>query len=233
MTSSALAQNLRQDLYVTDGTVFTAAASGNTLYLGGSFNQVGPPTGSGVPINGSTGQAASPFAKVAGGSVNAVISDGAGGWFIGGSFTAVNQIPRMGLAHVLSDGTVASWNPVANGPVDALALDHGTVYIGGEFTNVFGVARNHLASIDSATGRATTWNPNADFPVRALAVRAAIVYVGGDFLNVGGQPRTFLAALYTYNNLASPWDAHADGNVRALVLGDTTIYVGGIFANAG
>jgi hypothetical protein len=45
MTNSALAQNLRQDLYVTDGTVFTAATSGNTLYLGGSFNQVGPPTG--------------------------------------------------------------------------------------------------------------------------------------------------------------------------------------------
>ena len=41
----ALAQSIRQDLYVTDGIVSSAAVSGNTLYVGGVFTRVGPATG--------------------------------------------------------------------------------------------------------------------------------------------------------------------------------------------
>src|SRR5207302_990514 len=45
---------IRQDLYVTDNSVFATAISGNTLYLGGAFTNLGPATGSGVPVDAST-----------------------------------------------------------------------------------------------------------------------------------------------------------------------------------
>src|SRR5262245_64689254 len=45
--SNALAQKIREDLYVTDGPVYATALSGNVLYIGGYFSRVGPATGSG------------------------------------------------------------------------------------------------------------------------------------------------------------------------------------------
>ena len=55
--SPALAQLVRQDLYVVDGWVNAFAESGGTLYIGGNFMQVGPATGGGGPIAPATGTA--------------------------------------------------------------------------------------------------------------------------------------------------------------------------------
>ena len=64
--SSARAQSLRQDFWVPNGTVNAAVVSGTTLYVGGLFNYVGPPTGGGVPIDAATGAAVSGFPQVDG-----------------------------------------------------------------------------------------------------------------------------------------------------------------------
>src|SRR5439155_5190806 len=45
------AQTIRQDFYATNGTVSAAVLSGNTLYIAGSFTEVGPATGGFVPID--------------------------------------------------------------------------------------------------------------------------------------------------------------------------------------
>src|SRR5262245_52411449 len=60
------AQSVRQDLWGTDGPVNVACASGNILYIGGNFTQVGPVSGPGAPISASTGQVTSGFPKVVG-----------------------------------------------------------------------------------------------------------------------------------------------------------------------
>ena len=52
------------------------------VYVGGQFTSVGQNSGSGVPIDIFTGKAQAKFPKVDG-QVNAVISDGSGGWYIG------------------------------------------------------------------------------------------------------------------------------------------------------
>src|SRR5437867_12467975 len=59
---SGAAQSIRQDLWVTDGTVNAVARSGNTLYIGGAFGRLGPPTGGGAPLD-SNGVVLSGFAK--------------------------------------------------------------------------------------------------------------------------------------------------------------------------
>jgi hypothetical protein len=45
------------------------------------------------------------------GRVLAGVSDGAGGWFIGGDFRSVGGIQRSNLAHVLADKSIGPWDP--------------------------------------------------------------------------------------------------------------------------
>src|SRR5437879_673224 len=108
-SGEAGAQVVRQDFYVTNGTVNAAVVSGNTLYIGGEFTQVGPATGGGVAIDEASGAPLVVSPSVTG-IVLAVVPDGSGGWYIGGDFRAVGGVSRQNLAHVLSNNTVSVWN---------------------------------------------------------------------------------------------------------------------------
>src|SRR5213078_436787 len=132
--------SLRSEFWSTNGVVNALAISGNTLYVGGEFTHVGPVTGPGVPIDAATGLPVAGFPAVDG-CIYAAVSDGAGGWFVGGSFQAIGGAPRSNLAHVLSDMSVAPWNPQPNTTVLAIALSGSTVYFGGSFSDVGGVTR--------------------------------------------------------------------------------------------
>jgi len=107
----ATGQVIDTTLWVTDGGVNTVVRAGNTVYIGGGFTRVGPATGGGVPLDISSGELVRPFPKVAG-VVFATAADGSGGWYIGGSFTAVGGLPRSHLAHILADGR----GPTGAGP---------------------------------------------------------------------------------------------------------------------
>src|SRR5262245_44174126 len=148
-------QAVRNSSWVTDGAVSAVARNGETIYIGGSFTRVGPPTGAAVAIDASTGAAPQPFLKVMGGSVFAVAPDGSGGWYLGGTFTRVGGQPRSGLAHVDGSGNVADWNPGANDRVRALAVSNGTVFVGGDFTTVGGQSCSRIAALDGVAGTAT------------------------------------------------------------------------------
>ena len=50
----AAAQQVKSGLWVTDGSVNAIVRNGNTVYIGGSFTQVGPSTGGGVPSRPSS-----------------------------------------------------------------------------------------------------------------------------------------------------------------------------------
>src|SRR6185295_12195769 len=118
------------------------------------------------------------------------------------------------------------------------------VYVGGDFHQVGGVPRNHVAAIDKTTGVPTSWNPDASgndpyyHMVWAIAVDGATVYVGGDFNQIGGQPRNCIAALNSGNGLATSWNPNASGGsdptrINALEIDGSTIYAGGQFSQIG
>src|SRR5258708_3843532 len=71
--------------WITDGPVNAILATNGTVYIGGDFSYVGPRTGPLALFNQATGklQAAPPPIN---GTVKAVVSDGSGGWYIGGTF---------------------------------------------------------------------------------------------------------------------------------------------------
>ncbi len=185
----------------------------------------------------ATGNPTASFPRVAG-VVDAVVPDGSGGWYIGGSFAAVGGLRRSNLAHILSDGRVADWTPDPDAGVLALALSGGTLYVGGHFGHIGGRARSFVAALDTARGQATDWDPAADLEVRALLPARGLLYVGGDFTSIGGEARRGVAALDVFTGQATAWDPDAGytpapGLVRTLAAVGDTIYVGGNFWSIG
>ncbi len=234
------AQSLQENLWIInaepffDPYVLTAAISGNTLYIGGSFSYVGPLTGAGVVTDSITGSPDLAFPKVVG-SVYAAASDGAGGWYIGGDFNKVGGQNRRHLAHIKADRSLGSWNPQADSTVYALAVSGAAVYAGGLFASIGDSSRSRLAAIDISTGSAVPWNPdvNTGFGiggfVLSLAVSDSEVFAGGNFSYIGDSARPNLAAINRQSGIARRWIPAPGAEVRAMVLTDSILYIGGSF----
>jgi hypothetical protein len=237
--------------YVMNGPVHTVLRSGDTVYVGGRFDRVGPRTGPAVEV-GLDGAQTPGLPEVAGsgptttngagGWVDAVVADGSGGWYVGGLFSRVGGARRTNLAHIRADRTVdPAFAPQLDDSIDTMVLSGSTLYVAGAFTTVAGQQRNRLAAIDVTTGSVTAFNPDADGPVHALAVSAdaSTVYVGGRFTRVGGLPRVALAALKATDGSAVPTfnvpvtGTLGTGNVQALAVSGTTMFVGGSFTSVG
>ena len=95
------------------------------------------------------------------GSVSALISDGNGGYYIGGDFTHVGNIPRSNIAHVNADCSLdMNFNPGASGSsgyydvIKTLLLDknNNKLYVGGSFNSIGGENIQSLARIDISNG---------------------------------------------------------------------------------
>ncbi|MBD0258862.1 MAG: hypothetical protein ICV83_24350, partial [Cytophagales bacterium] len=213
------------------------ARSGNAICIGGRFTYVGPNTGSGVGISTGSGRVTSaPLLKI-NNTIEAAVSDGAGGWYIGGTFTQVHGTPRSMIAHILADGTLdQAWNPGADSDVRALAVAGNVVYIGGSFTRISGQTRLRVAALDARTGQLLAWNPGSFAEVYALAVAGNVVYAGGFFSNIGGQARNQLAAIDATTGQVTDWSPALEPylgarSVRALAVAGNVVYVGGTFTS--
>jgi len=208
------------------------------LYVGGSFDYVGPATGSAVKVD-PTAQVDSNLPRV-NGTVYATVADGSGGWYLGGDFSTVGGVVRNNLAHIDAAGSLdVAWDGNTNGVVRALALDTARLYVGGDFTTVKGgtVTRNYLAAFSLADGSVdVTMDADTNGVVRALALDTARLYVGGDFTTVKGGTvtRNYLAAFSLADgSVDATMDADTNGVVRALALDTARLYVGGDFTLLG
>jgi outer membrane protein assembly factor BamB len=114
------------------------------------------------------------------------------------------------------------WTP--DGPVHAIAVAGGRVFVGGSFSG-------GVVALSASTG-ALAWKGNANGDVRALAVSAdgRSVIAGGAFTAVGGATHRKLALLSASTGVVDPkWRAAAGGMVRDIVVSGDTAYFGGSF----
>jgi hypothetical protein len=219
-----------------DGSVLGMARSGNTLYIAGSFRSVGESSGGFVRVDALAGELIAGFPRVAG-QVYAMIPDSQGGWYIGGEFTGVGDLPRNCLAQIRADGSVTDWNPNVSGSpgyidppvVLALAVLDGRIYVGGAFRTIGGKPRMNLGCVDLHSGEALDWVANTDGSVYALAVDGSTVFVGGFFFSIAGQPRGCLAAVDAESGAVRAWQADASVSVYALIVQQGQLFVGGEF----
>jgi Concanavalin A-like lectin/glucanases superfamily len=191
----------------TDGMVLALAYGNGVVYAGGTFGNALPP---GTPSGGTAGEVGRTFLAAFNSSTGALIS----------SF----------------DPVITYGGTNAHPGVFALALspDGSTLYVGGVFDHVNGVARSNLAAVDTATGTQTrtSWHPTTGSKVDALAVSPSggQIYLGGVFTHMNNQVRTFAAAVDASGTLL-PWAPALDSSVYALAVapGGSQVLLGGFF----
>jgi hypothetical protein len=217
-----------------------AVDSGGNIYLGGSFTSVdGTARSNLAAVTAGATQALLPWNATTNGTVDALTVDpNSGIVYFGGSFTQVDGNVESNLGAV--DGTVGlqSWSPATgtDGPVDAVLLSNGLLYVGGQFANVVDgslvteVAGN-LAAVNSTTGVLdATWAPGTNGPVDTLATAGSQIYLGGTFTAVDGNSANYLASVDATDGFLSTWAPLVDGPVLALTSTISTLYAGGSFA---
>lgn len=232
VASVACAQIADPNLWVTNGSVRTTLLDGARLYLGGKFSYVGPQTGSFTSYDVSDQHVKTRWPRVDG-TVLCATSDGAGGWFIGGTFTRVGGFTRNNLAHIDANGGTVQWNPNPNGAVRSIVARGRKVYVAGDFTTISSAARNRAACLEAVYGTAQAWNPNASGSVYTIVPLDDKIFAGGAFTTIGGQTRNRVAALDTLTGAATAWNPNANSTVFAIHATPSRVYVGGDFTVVG
>ncbi len=229
---------------------------GNTLYVGGAFQNGGGLDAADYLLACDLGTGASQATVLADGDINsgiyALTADSNGVLYAGGLFSNMDRIPDAD--HVAAyDG---SWHAMGSGPsVDGGAVDavvrslaaNGTdVYVGTDSVNVGGIAAaDHVAkwngSAWSAMGSNTLgtdgWFPASSF-VNALDTSGPLVFAAGSFQNANGVA-TADAIVYwdgaTWRPIGSNGAGNGPigGNLTAAAVFGGEINVGGSFTSAG
>jgi hypothetical protein len=132
------------------GVVNSLAASGDLIFVGGTFTNVGgvlrnragavdAATGAGAGWNPNASTGTSP-------KIN-VMTLGNGALYVGGQFQAIGGSFRTNIAALnLGNGQVLEWNPNCNGQVRTLVRADSTIFVGGAFTAVGGQRQTHFAA---------------------------------------------------------------------------------------
>ena len=148
-----------------DGIVWKQVIVGNTVYVGGEFQNARPagaaPGTNEVPrtnllaYNLTTGALITSFNHTLNGNVTdlAASPDGTRLYAVGG-FTTVDGVTRSRIAAFnLPTGTLnTSFVPSMNGNTKSVAATNTTVYAGGYFTGVNNTTRYRVAAINAANG---------------------------------------------------------------------------------
>lgn len=204
---------------VGDGAVRQVVQRGGAVYALGSFSEVGRFSGPGRVLDAATG-ADRPGPVFDDGQVSVTLSDGAGGWFVGGD-------SPVGVRHVLADGTLdPDFDVRVQGLVTSLARDGDTLYLGGAISTVAGEERDDLAAVSASDGDLLTFAADgAD--VAGYVTELALAPASGDLpptLYVGSPAGVTALDLETGGSRMTA--SGFDGEVRALTVGDGVVYVG-------
>jgi fibronectin type 3 domain-containing protein len=144
--------------------------------------------------------------------------------------------PAVNDTHTFT-GQASGTLPLSTGAV-AVSPNGSTVYVGGNFTTVDGLSRNHIAAFSTATGALLPWNPGVGGVVRAITVSpdSNTVYVGGSFGKVGKTTvGPNVAAIDATTGAALAWGPTPPGTDNTVVaLGvsadGSQVVIGGYFS---
>jgi hypothetical protein len=221
------------------GEVRATAQIGNTIYVGGSFTTVG--YGSGTiaraylaAVDATTGLLVDAFKPRPDNAVDSLLRSADGTrLYAGGIFNRIGGCTPCDRLAALNPATGAAnpnFHPQPNASVLKLALYGGTLYLGGKFTTVAGVARSRLAAVDAITGGlGTRLTLAANAAVRDLALNSTgtILYLAGSFTRISGTTRYNFASVGTASRALTAWNPniHASGWGVALSPDNATAYL--------
>jgi uncharacterized delta-60 repeat protein len=238
-----------------DSSVFAIAVQPDgRIVVGGDFTALGGSDGQTVREfigrinpNGAIDAAFNPGAN---GPVYAIVLQPDGKMVVAGDFTMLGgggtgTTQRRFIGRLNADGTLdAGFNPGADGPVRALALQpDGRILVGGFFMNLGGgtgtTPRHSIGRLHPNGDVDGSFDPGTNGAVWTLAVEPdAQILVGGTFTAVGGgtgiTPRFRLARINADASVDPQFNPGANESVYAMaVQSDGRIVVGGFFTQLG
>ncbi|MFE4259533.1 LamG-like jellyroll fold domain-containing protein [Streptomyces sp. NPDC056883] len=196
-----------------NGIVWAMAEANGTVFAGGTFSAVRPPTGgvgaeqeavNFVALDAATGAPTSCKLSFTIGDGSATVraltvSKDKKTLYAGGYFAAVNGTPVNSVAaiDIATCTPKASFHPKFPATVRALVASDSTLYAAGDFSTVEGTARERFAAVDATSGAVKPFVANADEPGRALQLSSdgKNVLIGGDFFTVNGSQSHALAVV--------------------------------------
>jgi len=238
-----------------NGSVNVLAISGNDVYIGGDFSQLGDGTSAKYITKWNT--TTSTWSTLTSGTSNGVnyyvysLAISGSDVYVGGGFTQLGD-------RTTSANNIAKWNSATstwltltsgasngvNGYVYAIAVSGSDVYIGGCFsllgdrTSAKCIAKwNTITSTWSTLTSGTSNGVNGW--VLGIAISGSDVYVGGQFTQLGdGTTSTNNIAKWntptgTWATLTSPGSNGVFGEVYAIAISGSDVYVGGQFNQLG
>lgn len=211
----------------------TIAISGDTAYIAGNeLNLISGPV-SQTLIELESGDAVATWA-MPNIPPSTYIGDGNGGWILGGAFTGVVGETRNGLAWYDPNGTLRPWAPNVEGEVNALLLEGGTLYVGGEFTSIDGQPRRNIAAFDWGTGLLLPLGaPDLDTPegpVERIRMADGKLFLAGGFGGFGTTVRNASLIDPSTGSLVAGFGG-TDKAIRAAIPdGEGGWYIGGDFS---
>ncbi len=231
LAMSTFGQTLQPATLSTNGTVNVIEQDGDNTYLAGAFSQIGfrtnyhsiLPLGSDVPAFDIL---------YPNSNIDVAVSDGAGGWYVGGSFSNISGNSITRLAHILPDMSLdPNFSIPLNSTVLGLYLHEGQLYVGGSFTQADGIPVGRIIRVDANTAELDNgWLPqvtNGD--VRKIIVANDLVHVGGSFGQVLGDDDYRRYAIFDINTAEPQPTFSFNSTVEDFMLYDDKLFVAGSF----
>ncbi|HEU4323837.1 MAG TPA: PQQ-binding-like beta-propeller repeat protein [Roseiflexaceae bacterium] len=213
-------------MWHTNGSAKALAISGDTLYIGGKFTQIGQHV-SGFAAFTSDGQYDRTFPQL--GRVQAIAADGAGGWFLSSDESRSDAPKPSRLLHLRADGSIdQGWIANVNGDAEKIVVDSQRVY-----AYIFNRddSKRWLMAFDRTAG-GPIWGVPVN-TVNTVVVSGGTVYLGGFFTEVGDPPvtRKYLAAFDGATGVLKPWNPNPNGGVQSMAASGGMVYVSGWFTD--
>lgn len=235
---------------VIDGTVFSMALQGSTLFVGGAFNHVDGEARSHLAAFDLSTRRVLAWRPDPDGDV-LTIKPFHNTVYFGGAFAHVaGQVRAHVAAWDLTADCLLAWAPQPDAKVLCIDVVGSLIILGGHFKSVSGAPRTLVASVSIADGTLQAWAPRIDrlkpisrdggARVSAMYVRDSLLYIGGSFDHVAGIERNSLACVNVRTGEPTDWDAHAKWlyafelpQFRSFSARGDLVYVAGLFAELG
>ncbi len=220
-----------------NGAVHALGRVSNTLFVGGEFDYIGPPTGAFaiIDIDDASSVSAPTFVL---GPTGVLSGDGSGGWF-GAPATPFGSLESYQVVHLRPDGTRdPAWQSPVIGPnrlgergwINSIVVDSGRLLVAGAFASVNGTARTGIAAFDASTGGLLPWTVQVEgsrgvnLSPQIGALTSGRLYLSGNFTAVNGTSRAGVAAVDAATGAVLPFDVPAGVGTSIVSATPTAVY---------
>ncbi len=216
-----------------------ASADGGTVYVGGTFTSVGGAARTNAAALSAATGTATPFIANANSTVRQIrVIDGR--LYLVGTFWKVNGVGRGNGAEVdPATGALRTWDPKVTAGLVTVAGGTGVedvnddgIYVGGYFSAIGGVPRDHVAKVDRASGALMPWTSGSTCQDSTNPCDVWDILATPDSIYLAqGGPGGRIVSLDPQTG-AQRWWTGGDGDFTSVLRDGTKLYAAGHFADA-